>query len=148
MSGTLSIAAYGHEVTSENDELVANMDEVSHITNATGSPGSTPVDFFPICTSPLVSTSGKTNRWPPTTPIVQYFPTWLPGMQFMNILRKGRAVAEKALTTPVDLVRKDRVSLLFFGAVYLGCLSSVFMPIRRPVLRGSPSYQTYWMITK
>ena len=41
--------AYGHKVMSDDDELIKQMEHATHITTSVGSPGATPVDFFPIC---------------------------------------------------------------------------------------------------
>jgi hypothetical protein len=39
---------YGHQITSEEDPYLAIAERVGHAISNIGSPGSTPVDFFPI----------------------------------------------------------------------------------------------------
>jgi hypothetical protein len=39
---------YGHRITSEEDPYLAIAERVGHAISNIGSPGSTPVDFFPI----------------------------------------------------------------------------------------------------
>ena len=43
--------AYGHRISSLDDELVALNERVTEETVLAGSPGSMLVDFFPICAS-------------------------------------------------------------------------------------------------
>lgn len=41
--------AYGHQIThSDDDPYVGITQRTSHVVGASGSPGSTPVDFFPF----------------------------------------------------------------------------------------------------
>lgn len=48
MAGAISLASYGHEVLSDDDELIVQMEEVAQISTSVGTPGQTPVDFFPF----------------------------------------------------------------------------------------------------
>lgn len=48
LAGTISLASYGHEVMSDDDELIVQMEKVAQISTTVGTPGQTPVDFFPF----------------------------------------------------------------------------------------------------
>ena len=48
VASAISLCAYGHEVTSEDDKLINQMEEVAGISSTVGTPGQTPVDFFPF----------------------------------------------------------------------------------------------------
>ena len=48
-SATMTMATYGHQVVSDDDEYVNLVERTNAITVQTGSPGGTPVDFFPPC---------------------------------------------------------------------------------------------------
>lgn len=48
LAGAISLASYGHEVMSDDDELIVQMEKVAQISTTVGTPGQTPVDFFPF----------------------------------------------------------------------------------------------------
>lgn len=50
VSRTLFLTAYGHEVTSEHDDIVRLMEHVDELCKFIGTPGSHSVDLFPIRT--------------------------------------------------------------------------------------------------
>lgn len=47
-SRTLCLTAYGHKVTTKEDDIVSLMDNVDEVCKIVGAPGSTPVDMFPM----------------------------------------------------------------------------------------------------
>lgn len=48
VAGSISLASYGHEVLSDDDELIVQMEKVAQISTTVGTPGQTPVDIFPF----------------------------------------------------------------------------------------------------
>lgn len=48
VSRTLCLTAYGHKVTTKEDDIVSLMDNVDEVCKIVGAPGSTPVDMFPM----------------------------------------------------------------------------------------------------
>lgn len=51
----LSMIAYGHKVTSDDDDLVTQMERVGVFTSELGNAGATIIDFFPFRTYVLTS---------------------------------------------------------------------------------------------
>lgn len=54
VAASVVMAAYGHKVTSNDDPYIHLVEKASRMTAASGSPGATPVDFFPACRSSLI----------------------------------------------------------------------------------------------
>lgn len=49
----MTMATYGHQVVSDDDAYVNIVEKANAMTVQSGSPGGTPVDFFPPCESRL-----------------------------------------------------------------------------------------------
>lgn len=106
----LSMIAYGHKVTSDDDELVTQMERVGVYTSELGSGGATIIDFFPFRTSSQLSVTLLI-----VNPIVvKYVPTWLPGTGYLRYLAEAKEQTHLAFVTPVNIVKKEMV-LIFLS---------------------------------
>ncbi|KNZ78681.1 O-methylsterigmatocystin oxidoreductase [Termitomyces sp. J132] len=66
--------AYGHQIASDEDPYLQMTEHISHSLSNAGSPGNTPVDFFPI---------------------LNYLPSWFPGAYYAGFARKQRSAIRK-----------------------------------------------------
>ena len=128
--------AYGHKVMSDDDELIKQMEHATHITTSVGSPGATPVDFFPICEQLRNVFCFMLNV------LVQYLPLWLPGTRLLRLLKEGRTYIKQALESPLSVVRKEMVGSKKFDTNLL-----VTKQNRKLVLQGHRSSRVYLRIT-
>ncbi|PCH40605.1 cytochrome P450, partial [Wolfiporia cocos MD-104 SS10] len=71
--------AYGHSITTADDEYVRMADEALAVTTEAGIPGATIIDIFPI---------------------LRYVPPWVPGASFMRHALKARPLVEAAADIP------------------------------------------------
>ena len=51
IGGTIAMVTYGHRVTEKNDSFLTLADHAINLTLSFGSPGTSMVDFFPLCMS-------------------------------------------------------------------------------------------------
>ncbi|KZT12723.1 cytochrome P450 [Laetiporus sulphureus 93-53] len=76
--------AYGHSVTSLNDQFVHLAERAAKETIESGGPGSMIVDFFPL---------------------LRHLPMWLPGAGFKRKAHKVRLIVRKMLDAPFEMVK-------------------------------------------
>jgi len=76
---------YGHQITSEEDPYLAIAERVGHAISNIGSPGSTPVDFFPI---------------------LKHFPAWFPGAYYAGFARDNRSAIQNLHEYPFKEVER------------------------------------------
>lgn len=76
----------GHQITSDDDPYIAIAQGVSHAQGNTGSPGCTPVDFFPF---------------------LRYLPSWIPGAYYATFARDNSAVIDALHDYPYEEVRRN-----------------------------------------
>lgn len=100
----LSMIAYGHKVTSGDDELVTQMERVGLITSELGNAGASIIDFFPFRRSSLIIAPLIVN-----TIVVKYVPTWLPGTGYLKYLSEAKEQTRLAFETPVNIVKTEMV---------------------------------------
>ncbi|PCH39679.1 cytochrome P450 [Wolfiporia cocos MD-104 SS10] len=77
--------AYGHRISTTDDEYVRMADEALAVSTEAGSPGATIIDIFPI---------------------LRYVPPWMPGASFMRHAIKARPLVEAAADIPYLNVKK------------------------------------------
>ncbi|CAL1703282.1 unnamed protein product [Somion occarium] len=87
-AATLAEIAYGHTVTSLDDKYIHLADRAASETVEAGSPGSMLVDFIPI---------------------LQYYPTWLPGSGWKRNALRIRELGVAMNDTPYNMV-KDKMA--------------------------------------
>ncbi|KAG6902613.1 hypothetical protein C0995_014219 [Termitomyces sp. Mi166 len=78
--------AYGHQITSDEDLYLQVTEDIGHALGNAGSPGSTPVDFFPI---------------------LKYFPSWFPGAYYAGFARSQRGAIRKLHDYPFANVKAE-----------------------------------------
>ncbi|KAG6902622.1 hypothetical protein C0995_014228 [Termitomyces sp. Mi166 len=78
--------AYGHQITSDEDPYLGITENTSHALGNAGSPGNTPVDFFPF---------------------LKYFPSWFPGAYYAGFARSQRGAIRKLHDYPFDNTRAE-----------------------------------------
>ncbi|PCH43316.1 cytochrome P450 [Wolfiporia cocos MD-104 SS10] len=81
--------AYGHTITSADDDYVRMADEALVATTEAGIPGATVIDIFPI---------------------LRYIPPWVPGASFMRHAIKARPLVEAAADIPYLNVKQSMAS--------------------------------------
>ncbi|KAG7441948.1 cytochrome P450 [Guyanagaster necrorhizus] len=99
--------AYGYRMWGEDDPLMKLIVEMTEALNNSGPPTSTPPEFFP---------------W------LSNFPSWFPGAYYAGYARKNRAIVERSVDYPFDIVRRqmaDGTASPSFAAAYLNDLGSV-----------------------
>ncbi|KAF8882858.1 cytochrome P450 [Infundibulicybe gibba] len=77
--------AYGHQVSSDDDEYNIISRNVATALNATGPPGGMVVDFFPF---------------------LQYMPSWFPGTHFANQARRFQGYVRDLHERPIEQIRQ------------------------------------------
>ncbi|KAF8884134.1 cytochrome P450 [Infundibulicybe gibba] len=77
--------AYGHQISSDDDEYNVMLYNVTISLDAAGPPGGTIVDFFPF---------------------LQYLPSWFPGTHFANQARRFRKHVRDLHERPVEHIRQ------------------------------------------
>ncbi|KAF9458164.1 cytochrome P450 [Collybia nuda] len=65
--------AFGHQITSDDDPYVKISQDAGYALSNAGSPGSTPVDFFPL---------------------LRHFPSWFPGTYYAGFARDNKAMTD------------------------------------------------------
>ncbi|KAF8884131.1 cytochrome P450 [Infundibulicybe gibba] len=76
--------AYGHRISSDDDEYNVMIHDVATSVAAAGPPGGTVVDFFPT---------------------LQYLPSWFPGTHFANQARRYRKYIRDMHERPIEHIR-------------------------------------------
>ncbi|KAF9458175.1 cytochrome P450 [Collybia nuda] len=75
--------AFGHQITSDDDPYVTISQEAGHALSNAGSPGSTPIDYFP---------------W------LRYFPSWFPGTHYAGFARDNKGPTDNLHQYPFKQV--------------------------------------------
>ncbi|KAE9396845.1 cytochrome P450 [Gymnopus androsaceus JB14] len=78
--------AYGYSIKDDNDPMAILIDEVGKLIHNSGSPASTPVDFFP---------------W------LAHFPSWFPGTYYAEYARKWKSVTYEFINYPFNFTTKQ-----------------------------------------
>ncbi|KAF8884133.1 cytochrome P450 [Infundibulicybe gibba] len=77
--------AYGHQISSDDDEYNVMSYNIASALDAAGPPGGTVVDFFPF---------------------LQYLPSWFPGTHFANQARRFRKYVRDLHERPIEHIRQ------------------------------------------
>ena len=87
--------AYGHEVTSLDDEIVVLAEKAVGATTEAGSPAATLIDFLPFCERLFTIHALLLMA---TT--VQWIPAWMPGGGWKNRAAEVRRMVQKTSDVP------------------------------------------------
>jgi hypothetical protein len=100
--------AYGHQITSDDDPYVKIAQDTGYALSNGGSPGSTPVDFFPFRAYSLKCWYiDRLLTCLPTA--VRYFPSWFPGAFYAGFAKDNKFAIEALHNYPFEEVSKQMV---------------------------------------
>ncbi|KAJ7344033.1 cytochrome P450 [Mycena albidolilacea] len=88
-TGTISQIVAGHRITSNDDPYLHMSHMIVEAMSKTGTPGGSPVDFFPI---------------------LQHFPSWFPGASHMGVVRACRPTVQELYEYPFRTVKNQQES--------------------------------------
>jgi Cytochrome P450 len=95
---------YGHQITSDDDPYLAIANRVGYALSNSGSPASTPVDFFPI--REYARYRIVELVFDNTAITVKYFPSWFPGAYYAGFARDNRSAIEDLNEYPFKEVKR------------------------------------------
>ena len=119
-AASVTLATFGRQVSSVDDEYVRLIEKVNAFTSDAGPPGTTLVDLLPLrkCTHQVtLLTSSRTYMYDCLF-AVRYLPVWLPGAYFKGWAMNARTFVEKARNMPYGLVKADRVYIWLYRKGY------------------------------
>ncbi|KAJ7858819.1 cytochrome P450 [Mycena olivaceomarginata] len=86
-TGIITQIVAGHRITSNDDPYLQMSHMILEAAAEIGTPGSSPVDFFPI---------------------LQHFPSWFPGASHMGVVRARRSTVQELYEYPLRTVKNQR----------------------------------------
>lgn len=133
VAGTLLGVAYGHQVTSDDDEFVTLIEKAAVLSVAPGAPGTTPPDFLPFCRSILIRLIRGSIAYSLMQNLtVRHVPSWLPGAGLQRHAMKTKKLVGIVTDAPYELVKQNKV---WWSPSSL--LSNIFLTLPGSGLRNS-----------
>ena len=98
--------AYGHQITSNEDPYLQITEDIGHALSNAGSPGNTPVDFFPFRKRLLIYRFVRPLNMMFS---IKYLPSWFPGASYAGFARNQKGAIRKLHDYPFYNVKAQLV---------------------------------------
>ena len=106
-------AAYGYDVSKEDDPLLQKFEELASQFAKVGESGGTIIDFIPSRRysqhSTLLSHLSKIRCYHTVRYVPTWFPSWFPGVSVKRYAQHVRAFMEEVMVAPIVELKRKKV---------------------------------------